>query len=38
MCLDIKDFYLTAKLEYFEYMKMLLSLLLSWTIEQYNLK
>ena len=37
MCLDIKNFYLTAKLEYFEYMKMPLSLFPSWIVEQYNL-
>jgi hypothetical protein len=37
MCLDIKNFYVTAKLEYFEYMKMPLSLFPSWLIEQYNL-
>jgi hypothetical protein len=36
MCLDIKNFYLTAPLDCFEYMKMLLSLLPSWTREQYN--
>ncbi len=38
MCLNIKNFYLTAKLEYFEYMKMPLSLFPSWIVEQYNLK
>ncbi len=37
MCLDIKKFYLTAALEYFEYMKIPLSLFPTWTIEQYNL-
>jgi hypothetical protein len=37
MCLDIKNFYLTAPLDWFEYMKMLLSLFPSWTKEQYNL-
>jgi hypothetical protein len=37
MCLDIKNFYLTAALEYFEYMKIPLSLFPAWTIEQYNL-
>ncbi len=37
MCLDIKKFYLTAALEYFEYMKKNLSLFPTWTIEQYNL-
>jgi hypothetical protein len=30
MCLDIKNFYLTAKLEYFEYMRMPLDLLPIW--------
>ncbi len=38
MCLDIKNFYLTAALEYFEYMKIPLSLFPEWTQEQYNLK
>jgi hypothetical protein len=37
MCLDIKNFYLTAPLDRFEYMKMPLSLFPSWTKEQYNL-
>jgi hypothetical protein len=37
MCLDIKNFYLTAPLDCFEYMKMLLSLFPSWTKEQCNL-
>jgi hypothetical protein len=37
MCLDIKKFYLTAPLNWFEYIKMLLSLFPSWTKEQYNL-
>jgi hypothetical protein len=37
MCLDIKNFYLTATLDWFEYMKMPLSLFPSWTKEQYNL-
>jgi hypothetical protein len=37
MCLDIKNFYLTAPLDCFEYMKMPLSLFPSWTKEQYNL-
>ncbi len=36
-CLNIKNFYLTAALEYFEYMKMPLSLLPIWIIEQYDL-
>ncbi len=38
MCLDIGNFYLTAALEYFEYMKMPLALFPAWIIEQYNLK
>jgi len=38
MCLDIKKFYLTAALEYFEYMKIPLELFPEWTQEQYNLK
>ncbi len=37
MCLDIKNFYLTAPLDRFEYMKMPLSLFPPWTREQYNL-
>jgi hypothetical protein len=37
MCLDIKNFYLTAPIDWFEYMKMPLSLFPSWTKEQYNL-
>ena len=37
MCLDIKNFYLTASLDHFKYMKMPLSLFPSWTKEQYNL-
>jgi hypothetical protein len=38
MCLDIKKIYLTVKLEFFEYLKMLLSLFLAWIVEQYRLK
>jgi hypothetical protein len=38
MCLDIKNFYLTAPLDHFEYMKMPLSLFPSWIKEQYNLE
>ncbi len=34
---DIKNFYLTAPLDRYEYMKMPLSLFPSWTTEQYNL-
>jgi hypothetical protein len=37
MCLDIKNFYLTAALEYYEYMKMPLSLFPQWIVQQYNL-
>ncbi len=37
MCLDIKNFYLTAALEYYEYMQIPLSYFPAWTIEQYNL-
>ncbi len=37
MCLDIKNFYLTAALEYYEYMKIPLTLLPAWIVEQYDL-
>ena len=37
MCLDINNLYLTAPLDRYEYMKMLLSLFPAWTKEQYNL-
>jgi hypothetical protein len=37
MCLDIKKFYLTVALKYYEYMEMLLSLFPQWTVQQYNL-
>ena len=37
MCLDIKNFYLTAALDYFEYMKIPLALFLEWIKKQYNL-
>jgi hypothetical protein len=37
MCLDIKNFYLTAQLDYFGYMRMPLALFPSWIQEQYNL-
>ena len=37
MCLDIGNFYLTAALEYYEYMKIPLTLFPIWIIEQYNL-
>ncbi len=38
MCLDVKYFYLTAKLEYFEYMCRPVELFPIWIQEQYNLK
>ncbi len=37
MCLDIKKFYLTTALNYFEYMKMPISILLEWIKEQSDL-
>ena len=37
MCLDMGNFYLTAVLEYYKYMKIPLTLFPSWIIEQYNL-
>ncbi len=37
MCLDIKNFYLTAPLDRFEYMKMPLVLFLEWIKIQYDL-
>jgi hypothetical protein len=37
MCLDIKNIYLMAALEYFEYMCVPLSLFPAWMIEKYNL-
>jgi hypothetical protein len=37
MCLDIKNFYLSAPLDRYEYMKMPIGLFPSWIIEQYNL-
>jgi hypothetical protein len=38
MCLNIKNFYLTAALEYFEYMKIPLTLFPVWIVEHYDLK
>jgi hypothetical protein len=38
MCLDIMNFYLTAALKYFEYVKMPLDLFPTWIVDQYNLK
>ncbi len=37
MCLDLKNFYLTAALDYYEYMKILLALFPKWIKKQYNL-
>jgi hypothetical protein len=37
MCLDIKNFDLTAALDYYEYMKIPLALFLEWIKIQYNL-
>jgi hypothetical protein len=37
MCQDIKNFYLTAALEYYKYMKIPLTLFPAWIVEQYDL-
>ena len=37
MCLDIKNFYLTAALDYYESMKIPLALFPEWIKKQYNL-
>jgi hypothetical protein len=37
MCLDIKNFYLSAFLDWFEYMKMPVVLFPAWIVKQYNL-
>jgi len=37
MCINLKNFYLTANLEYFEYMKIPLNLFPQWIIDQYDL-
>jgi hypothetical protein len=37
MCIDIKKIYLTAALDYYEYMKMPLALFPKWIKQQYNL-
>ena len=37
MCIDIKKFYLTVALDYYEYMKMPLALFPEWIKKQYNL-
>ncbi len=38
MCLDIKNFYLSAPLDRYKYMKMPLDLFPNWIAKQYNLK
>ena len=38
MCLDIGNFYLTADLKHYEYMKIPIALFPVWIIKQYNLK
>jgi hypothetical protein len=38
MCIDVGNFYLTAALEYFEYMQIPLALVPIWIVEQYDLK
>ncbi len=37
MCIDLKNFYLTAKLEYYEYMTIPLAYFPPWIVDQYNL-
>jgi hypothetical protein len=37
MCLDINNFYLSAPLDWYEYMKMPIALFLEWIVKQYNL-
>ena len=37
MCLDIKNFFLMAALDYYEYMKILLTFFSEWIKKQYNL-
>ena len=38
MCIDINSFYLSAALEYYEYMKIPLALFPRWIIQQYELE
>jgi hypothetical protein len=38
MCLDIKNFYLMVALEYFEYIRMPLTLFPAWIIKQYDME
>ena len=37
MCLDLSLFYLSAELEYYNYMRIPMALFPTWIIEQYNL-
>ena len=37
MCLDIKNFYSSAPLDHYEYMKIPIGLFPPWIVEQYNL-
>jgi hypothetical protein len=37
MCLDIKKFYLSTHLDWYEYMKMPIALFPEWIVKQYNL-
>jgi hypothetical protein len=37
MCIDLKNFYLTAKPEYYEYMTIHLAYFPPWIVDQYNL-
>jgi hypothetical protein len=37
ICIDIKHFYLTAKLEYYEYMTFPLAYFPTWIVKQYGL-
>jgi hypothetical protein len=37
MCIDLKNFYLTENLDYYEYMKMPLNIFPQWIIDQYEL-
>ncbi len=37
MCLDIKNFYLSAPLDWYKYMKMPIALFPEWIVKQYNL-
>ncbi len=37
ICLDIKNFYLSTPLDWYEYMKMPIALFPEWIVKQYNL-